>query len=76
MDHLVDYNAKVELRWRFNLNVLLFVEAIWGAGTAFVSKQALLPVFLRSLGASGMIIGLLPALVAVAATVPQLITAY
>jgi MFS family permease len=76
MDHLADYNAKVELRWRFNLNVLLVVEAIWGAGAAFVSQQALLPVFLRSLGASGMIIGLLPALMAVAATVPQLITAY
>lgn len=44
-----------------NLFIFLLVEAVWGAGYAFVSQVAILPFFLRQLGASDTIIGALPA---------------
>ncbi len=71
-----EYLESVERRWRFNLKLLTVIEGLWGAGFAFVSTQSILPVFLQSLGASGKLIGLLPALVALGATLPQLVGAY
>ena len=60
---------------RRNLGIFAGVHGMWGFGMAFVSHVALLPVFLRELGASYFVVGALPALMTICMFGPQILAA-
>ena len=47
--------------YRRNLLYFVVVESIWAAGTTFSNEVNILPVYLAGLGASGLVLGILPA---------------
>lgn len=49
----------LERHWK-NIGCLLSVEAFWGLSLSLISMVAVLPVFLRQLGATNTVIGVLP----------------
>jgi len=49
----------LDRHWK-NIGCLLSVEAFWGLALSLISMVAVLPVFLRQLGASNTVIGALP----------------
>lgn len=58
-----------------NFSIIIGVHSAWCLGTAFVSVDALLPVFLQELKASNLVIGALPALMILTIFVPQVLAA-
>ncbi len=59
-----------------NLFWLCAIEAGWGLGGAFVSGGSVMPLMASALGASATVVGLLPALGALSASVPQIFAAH
>ena len=54
---------KPQNHYRRNLLYFLMVEGVWWAGTTFSQNVNLLPVFLVGLGASRIVLGILPAMI-------------
>lgn len=64
-----------QIKYRRNF-VLLLIDAFgWPLGMSFLSATTILPLFLRELGASNLVIGLIPAIAALASTLPQVFVA-
>ena len=70
-----DYQGQLAGAARRNLSIFAGVHGMWGFGSAFVSHVALLPVFLRALGAPYFIVGALPALMTICMFGPQILAA-
>lgn len=66
------YQAEIERHYGRNLVLIILVEAVWGLGWALFSGTTILPMLLRHLGASDMLIGLLPAAFMLGMAVAQL----
>ena len=64
-----------EIPFRRNLTSFLFCEVCWGFGVSFSSESAILPVLFRTLGASNLVIGLIPA-ISIMASFSQLFAGY
>lgn len=61
---------------RRNLFFLALVEANWGLAFGLSAAHILLPVFLRELGATVLVISSIPMIVSVGYTLPQFLTPY
>ena len=70
-----DYEQEIRRNYRWNFAIIAGVDSCWGFGGAFASYAAILPVFLKQLGASNFVIGLLPAVFMFSLTTPQLLVA-
>lgn len=68
-------DPSAQVPFRRNLTAFLLCEILWGFGVSFSSESAILPVLFRSLGASRLAIGLIPA-VSIAASLTQLFAGY
>jgi MFS family permease len=66
----------VDRHRRRNLSLWLVCEAVWGFGFAFISTGALMPFYLRELGASPALIGALPAVWVLTTAGVQLVAAH
>jgi len=71
----VPFETQVAEHYRWNYGIIAAVEGVWGLGSALVSHVVILPVFLDRLGASPVLVGLLPATFALFLTGPQLLAA-
>jgi len=69
------YRRLIVAAKNWNFSIIFGVHSIWGFGAAFISPVALLPVFLQELGASNVVIGLIPALQMFCMTAPQIFAA-
>ncbi|MBI4531591.1 MAG: MFS transporter [Candidatus Latescibacteria bacterium] len=58
-----------------NVTAFAICEVLWGFGMTVSSETATLPIFLRTLGASSFVIGLLPAL-SISLTIGQLFSGF
>ena len=62
-------------RDRRNFALLLIDSAGWPLGMSFISMTTILPMFLQSLGASNVLIGLIPAIASLGSYFPQILIA-
>ena len=65
----------LRVHWR-NVSLLLTVEAFWGVSLALISMVAILPVFLRHLGASNATIGWMPVIWLLVTAFPGVFASY
>ncbi len=70
-----EYAQQIERDYGWNYAMIAGVEGVWGFAAALVSIETILPAFLDRLGASAMLIGLVPAVFRAFLTAPQLLTA-
>jgi MFS family permease len=68
---------RLKSRYHFrNVLSLTLCETGWGLGISFISDTAILPLFLSALGASKLVIGLIPSILALGLAIPQLFSGY
>jgi len=65
----------IRRHFRWNYAIIAIVEGVWCVGAAMCSYVTILPVFMERLGASPLLIGLLPATFHLFFAVPQLLAA-
>ena len=70
-----DFAGAVRRHFRWNTTIIAGVEGCWGFSEAFISQAAILPAFLKLLGASDIVLGLLPAVFTLCLMGPQLLAA-